>query len=74
MVYDTVSVLISHENVIDATETISDAYYEKLKTLSSHAGENSKSDLKIIYTAMHGVGCKWVITVFLLSSIDYFFF
>ena len=59
-VYDTNAVL-ENEKTKDVTNIIAKAYYEKLKKLSLYPQQNLESKLKVIYSAMHGVGSKWVI-------------
>lgn len=42
---------------VDALEAIQDAYYKEMEeTLCFHKGTNGSSALKVVYTAMHGVG------------------
>jgi phosphomannomutase len=43
--------------LIDPLNEVSESYFKKIKNLS-HG--NDKSKLKIVYTAMHGVGEKFV--------------
>ncbi|KAI9308899.1 hypothetical protein BJ944DRAFT_259452 [Cunninghamella echinulata] len=37
-------------------ENVIDSYFEELATLSTYRDDNEKSNLKFVYTAMHGVG------------------
>ncbi|CAG8619221.1 19353_t:CDS:10 [Cetraspora pellucida] len=41
---------------IDNIKEISDAYFEELKVLSYYREDNAASNLKFVYTALHGVG------------------
>eukprot|EP01096_Ripella_sp_DP13-Kostka_P000575 TRINITY_DN10628_c0_g1_i1.p1 TRINITY_DN10628_c0_g1~~TRINITY_DN10628_c0_g1_i1.p1 ORF type:complete len:590 (+),score=245.02 TRINITY_DN10628_c0_g1_i1:27-1796(+) len=62
---------ISHELanleslVIDPLQQVSDRYYQLVREKCSFTSEtNKESKLKIVYTAMHGVGKKWAERVF----------
>lgn len=57
--YDTEGVL-HHLNTSDVTNLIADAYYSKISNLCQRKEENSKSTLGVVYSAMHGVGDKWI--------------
>lgn len=57
--YDTDGVLL-HTNSSDMTNLIADAYYSKISYLCHRREENAKSSLGVVYSAMHGVGEKWV--------------
>ncbi|CAG8495313.1 6602_t:CDS:10 [Diversispora eburnea] len=41
---------------IDKTKEISDSYFEEIKELSHYRDDNVNSNIKIVYTPMHGVG------------------
>lgn len=57
--YD-ISTVESHPNAVDVTNAVADAYYSSITSLCDHKELNSKSNVKTIYTAMHGVGTPWV--------------
>jgi phosphomannomutase len=46
--------------VSDVTSKIADAYYESIASLSDNQANNNSNSVKIVYTAMHGVGGQWV--------------
>ncbi|CAG8780288.1 33764_t:CDS:10, partial [Racocetra persica] len=65
-------VVDNSELCIDNIKEISDAYFEELKALSYHREDNAASDLKFVYTAMHGVGtpaAKGIFETFALKSL-----
>ncbi|KAI8075213.1 hypothetical protein BC940DRAFT_230269 [Gongronella butleri] len=39
-----------------AKEGVIDAYFEELAALSTHTADNAQTNLRFVYTAMHGVG------------------
>jgi phosphoglucomutase/phosphopentomutase len=61
--YDT-SAVESHPLAIDVTDVVTKAYYASFMRLSDHAESNNQSSVKAVYTAMHGVGCQWVVKAF----------
>ncbi|CAG8778907.1 13213_t:CDS:2, partial [Cetraspora pellucida] len=57
---------------IDNIKEISDAYFEELKVLSYYREDNAASNLKFVYTALHGVGtpaAKRIFETFALKSL-----
>ncbi|CAG8479648.1 5800_t:CDS:10 [Acaulospora colombiana] len=46
----------SHRLCIDKTKEISDAYFEEIRELARYREDNAASNIKIVYTPMHGVG------------------
>lgn len=48
----------------DPLKIIADEYCKQAKQYCYHFEENKKSNIKITYTAMHGVGAEWVKRVF----------
>ena len=55
--------IMGHDNTDDATDIVADAYYAALMTLKpneSNAGSLSTGSVKVAYTAMHGIGGKWI--------------
>ena len=52
---------LQSSNLIDPTQDIIDHYFPTIaKEYSYHSDLNAKSDLKIVFTPMHGVGKEWV--------------
>ncbi|RIB19197.1 hypothetical protein C2G38_2036248 [Gigaspora rosea] len=61
----------NNELCIDNINEISVAYFEELKALSCHREDNAASNLKFVYTALHGVGtpaAKRIFETFSLKS------
>lgn len=55
----------SHPLVENPIERISSAYFEQSSAkLCRHPDQNASSDLKIVYTAMHGIGTTWTSQAF----------
>jgi len=57
--------ILNHELIENSTERVANAYYESLMTLKSSddiAGKSALNpkDVKVAYTAMHGIGGKWI--------------
>lgn len=52
--------VINNQLYFDVTTKIADAYYESIATLSNNQSNNTANPVKIVYTAMHGVGYQWV--------------
>ncbi|KAJ3106385.1 Phosphoglucomutase-3 [Phlyctochytrium planicorne] len=48
-----------HPNCIDRTEELIDAYFESMKSLVHFESGNRGTDLRYVYTAMHGVGAPF---------------
>eukprot|EP01122_Echinamoeba_exundans_P010951 TRINITY_DN420_c0_g1_i1.p1 TRINITY_DN420_c0_g1~~TRINITY_DN420_c0_g1_i1.p1 ORF type:complete len:536 (+),score=130.88 TRINITY_DN420_c0_g1_i1:497-2104(+) len=46
----------SNPLVEDPTDSVLDAYFKRIQEWSFHSKDNASRDLKIVYTAMHGVG------------------
>ncbi|CAG8458637.1 2851_t:CDS:10 [Acaulospora morrowiae] len=44
------------ELCVDKTKEVSDAYLEEIGALARHRQDNAASNIKIVYTPMHGVG------------------
>ncbi|CAG8706218.1 4739_t:CDS:10, partial [Dentiscutata heterogama] len=62
----------NNELCVDNINEISDAYFGELKVLSRHREDNAASNLKFIYTALHGVGtpaAKRIFETFSLKSL-----
>eukprot|EP00596_Hydrurales_sp_CCMP1899_P010180 CAMPEP_0119044244 /NCGR_PEP_ID=MMETSP1177-20130426/29921_1 /TAXON_ID=2985 /ORGANISM="Ochromonas sp, Strain CCMP1899" /LENGTH=605 /DNA_ID=CAMNT_0007014055 /DNA_START=182 /DNA_END=1999 /DNA_ORIENTATION=+ len=57
--YDSDGVLL-HSYASDVTDLIADAYYSKISYLCHRKEANIQSNLEVVYTAMHGVGDKWI--------------
>ena len=53
------SFVLNHELSEDVTDKVSSAYMAAIATQPSNTRETN-SDLKIAYTAMHGIGGKWI--------------
>ena len=51
-----------HAKLIDPTDEITKVYFDLIKQYSFCDAEsvNSKTDLRVVFTAMHGVGKEWV--------------
>eukprot|EP01035_Chromulina_nebulosa_P019910 gene19910-25865_t len=54
-------------NAIIKTDEVADAYFNKLSKLN-RSRETNYSGVKIAYTAMHGVGTKWILKSFELFN------
>jgi phosphomannomutase len=46
----------SNPLVEDPSDSVFDAYFKRIQEWSFHSKDNASRDLKIVYTAMHGVG------------------
>lgn len=44
----------------DVTTQVAQAYFAAIGALSAETGANAQNPVKAVYTAMHGVGCRWV--------------
>ena len=59
--------VLGHARAENATERVSAAYYEVLMTLQGKEATSTRaSGVKVAYTAMHGVGGKWIKKAFSL--------
>ncbi|RHZ83008.1 hypothetical protein Glove_100g20 [Diversispora epigaea] len=57
---------------IDKTKEISNSYFEEIKELSHYREDNAKSNIKIVYTPMHGVGYPVAKNAFEVFSLNDF--
>jgi len=55
-------------NAIIKTNEVADAYYNELSKLSRCRETNNNNAVKIAYTAMHGVGTRWIVKSFELFN------
>lgn len=59
-----VETVLNNPKVTDPLEEVSHCYFAKLKETATQADVVSKSDLKIVYTALHGVGHDYLTKAF----------
>lgn len=69
MTYDTTETVFTLPLVEDVTSKISTAYYGTVATLCGRKEKNHDIKVKMVYTAMHGVGCQWVKQAFDLFNL-----
>lgn len=67
--WDTTIVLTS-PTIVDPLPQIMISYYEKLQSLVLFPELNKTSPLSIVYTAMHGVGYKYIIKAFKMGNFN----
>ncbi len=56
--------IMNHSLVSNVTTETMNEYYKSILTLSSRSDKNSSNTVNIVYTAMHGVGCQWLVKAF----------
>lgn len=61
--WDTTSIL-NNPNLIDPMPDVMNSYYEQLKKIMLFPNLNETSPISIVYTAMHGVGYRYVVKAF----------
>lgn len=57
--YD-LSGVTKHPLAQDVTASLADTYFAKVSSLCAEKALNQASSMKIVYTAMHGVGLQWI--------------
>ncbi|KAL0267139.1 UNVERIFIED_CONTAM: hypothetical protein PYX00_009491 [Menopon gallinae] len=66
-------IIFGNPNVVDPLAEVMVSYYARLKKLVLFSDINRSSDLRIVYTAMHGVGYKYVVEAFKTGSLNEFY-
>lgn len=66
-------IISNNPSVVDPLAEIMVAYYARLKQLVLFSDINRSSDLRIVYTAMHGVGYKYVAEAFKTGCLNEFY-
>jgi phosphomannomutase len=65
--------LLASSLVSCPTLSVAAAYYERIREWNFHSQQNSESAVKIVFTAMHGVGGKWAHKAFSAFRLPDFF-
>jgi phosphoglucomutase/phosphopentomutase len=55
---------VDGSRVIDPFDDVSPAYFAQLKRLCRYSGISSSTPIRVAYTAMHGVGARYVVKAF----------